>query len=131
MYFNSNKSHYIAKNKPLTNNILLKNNIPTPKNIIIDNENKFEFINANKYFPCVLKPVDGMQGKDVFTHIDNQTEFDSILNKLLKKYDKIMLENLLNGNNYRIFVFNDKVMDVIEREKQYIIGNGKNSVKVN
>ena len=129
MYFNSNKSHYIAKNKPLTNNILLKNNIPTPKNIIIDNENKFEFINANKYFPCVLKPVDGMQGKDVFTHIDNQTEFDSILNKLLKKYDKIMLENLVNGNNYRIFVFNDKVMDVIEREKPYIIGNGKNSVK--
>ena len=129
MYFNSNKSHYIAKNKPLTNNILLKNNIPTPKNIIISNENKSKFINAAKYFPCVLKPVDGMQGKDVYTHIDNQNEFDNILNNLLKKYDKIMLENLVNGNNYRIFVFNDKVMDVIEREKPYVIGNGKNSVK--
>ena len=129
MYFNSNKSHYTAKNKPLTNNILLKNNIPTPKNIIINNENRSEFINASKYFPCVLKPVDGMQGKDVFTHIDNQNEFDKILNNLLRKYDKIMLENLVNGNNYRIFVFNDKVMDVIEREKPYVIGNGKNSVK--
>ena len=70
-----------------------------------------------------------MQGKDVYTHIDNQNEFDNILNNLLKKYDKIMLENLVNGNNYRIFVFNDKVMDVIEREKPYIIGNGRNSVK--
>lgn len=129
MYFNSNQSHYIAKNKPLTNNILLKNNIPTPKNIIITNENKSEFINANKYFPCVLKPVDGMQGKDVYTHIDNQNEFDNILNNLLKKYDKIMLENLVSGNNYRIFVFNDKVMDIIEREKPFIIGDGQNNVK--
>ena len=129
MYFNSNQSHYIAKNKPLTNNILLKNNIPTPKNIIISNENKSDFINANKYFPCVLKPVDGMQGKDVYTHIDNQNEFDNILNNLLKKYDKIMLENLVSGNNYRIFVFNDKVMDVIEREKPFIVGDGQNNVK--
>ena len=40
-----------------------------------------------------------------------------------------MLENLVSGNNYRIFVFNDKVMDVIEREKPFIVGDGQNNVK--
>lgn len=129
IYFNSNESHYTAKNKPLTNKILMNNNIPTPKHIIITNENKNKFMNALEYFPCVLKPVDGMQGKDVYTHIDTQKEFDEILNKLLLKYDKIMLENLVEGNNFRIFVFNNKVMDVIEREKPYIIGNGGKTVK--
>ena len=107
----------------------MNNNIPTPKHIIITKENKDSFKNAKNYFPCVLKPVDGMQGKDVYTHIDNQDEFNKILNKLLNNYDKIMLENLVEGNNYRIFVFNNKVMDIIEREKPFIIGNGKNTVE--
>lgn len=129
LYFNSNSSHYTAKNKPLTNKILMKNNVPTPKHIIITKKNKHIFSEASEYFPCVLKPVDGMQGKDVYTHIDNQDEFNNILRKLLKNYDKIMLENLVHGNNYRIFIFNNKVMDIIEREKPYIIGNGKNNVR--
>lgn len=129
LYFNSNKSHYTAKNKPLTNEILMNNKIPTPKHIIITNENKNNFVDASEYFPCVLKPVDGMQGKDVYTHIDNQVEFDKILTNLLQKYDKIMLENLVSGNNFRIFVFNNKVMDIIEREKPYIIGDGIKTVQ--
>ena len=70
-----------------------------------------------------------MQGKDVYTHIDNQIEFDNILDKLLNNYDKIMLENLIEGNNYRIFIFNNEIMDVIEREKPIIIGNGRLSVE--
>ena len=129
LYFNSNKSHYTAKNKPLTNKILMNNNIPTPKHVIITIKNKDHFTNASNYFPCVLKPVDGMQGKDVYTHIDNQDEFNKILNKLLNNYDKIMLENLVEGNNYRIFVFNNRVMDIIEREKPFVVGNGKNTVQ--
>lgn len=129
LYFNSNQSHYTAKNKPLTNQILMKSNIPTPKHFIITRINKDNFKDSQKYFPCVLKPVDGMQGKDVYTHIDNQNEFNNILNKLTNNYDKVMLENLVNGNNYRIFVFNDKVMDIIEREKPFIIGNGNNTVR--
>ena len=129
LYFNSNKSHYVAKNKPLTNKILMENNIPTPKHIIITNKNQELFLDASNYFPCVLKPVDGMQGKDVYTHIDNQEEFNIILKKLLNNYDQIMLENLVEGNNYRIFVFNNKIMDVIEREKPFIIGNDKNTVQ--
>ena len=127
--FNSMESHYIAKNKPLTNKILMENNIPTPKHIIITDKNKNMLYNIKQYFPCVLKPVDGMQGKDVYTHIDTLNEFNEILNKLLNKYDKIMLENLVYGNNYRVFVFNNKIMDIIEREKPFIIGNGRNNVQ--
>ena len=129
IFFNSREANQTAKNKPLTNSILLKNNIPTPIHIIITNSNKNNFNHAQKYFPCVLKPVDGMQGKDVYTHIDNQQEFNTILNQLLNNYDKIMLENLVEGNNYRIFVFNNEVMDVIEREKPTITGNGKSTVQ--
>ena len=79
--FNSNESSRIAINKPLTNTILLDHNIPTPTHDIITTQNKNTFKHAKSYFPCVLKPVDGQQGKDVYTHIDTQRQFDLILNQ--------------------------------------------------
>ena len=129
-HFNSFSSHRLAKNKIETNDLLLKNNIPVPIHYIINNGNKKTYLNNNKIgFPCVLKPINGMQGKDVYTFIENQKQFNEILNKLLNSYDEIMLENQIYGNNYRIFVFNDKVMDIIERKQPYVIGNGYTSLE--
>ena len=128
-YFNNNESHYLAKNKDQSNKIFLENNIPVPKHWIINKENKNYYLNEfNIFFPCVLKPIDGMQGKDVNTFIKNKIQYSKILNNLLNKYDKIMLENQVDGDNYRIFVFNDKVIDVIKREKPFIIGDGINDI---
>jgi cyanophycin synthetase len=124
--FNTYEAHKTAKNKPLTNIFFAKNNIPVPKHIIIDNKNKFKFMDDNSLieYPCVLKPVDGMQGKDVNTFIKSKEQFNNILENLLNKYDKIMMENQVYGNNYRIFVFNDKIIDVVERKQPFIIGDG-------
>lgn len=127
--FNSKESSRIAINKPLTNMILLDHNISTPIHHIITTENKNKFKHAKTYFPCVLKPVDGQQGKDVYTHIDTQLQFDTILNQMFKTYDTIMLENLIEGNNYRIFIFNDTIIDVIERETPYVIGDGTSTLQ--
>jgi cyanophycin synthetase len=70
-----------------------------------------------------------MQGKDVNTYIKNMKQFNTILNDLLSKYDKIMYEEQVYGDNYRIFVFNNKVMDVVKREQPFIIGNGKDTIE--
>jgi len=129
-HFNSMESHHLAKDKIKTNSLLLKNKIPVPRHYIINNNNKKNYINNNKIgFPCVLKPINGMQGRDVYTFIENQEEFNIILKRLLKEYDEIMMENQIYGNNYRIFVFNNKVMDIIEREQPYVIGNGYTSLE--
>ena len=127
--FNSHKAHKTAKNKTLSNSIFAKNNIPVPKHAIINSNNKYKYMyEMNIEFPCVLKPIDGMQGKDVNTFIKNIEQFRDILEKLLTKYDKVMLENQVYGDNYRIFVFNNEIMDVIKREQPFIIGNAKDSV---
>lgn len=128
--FNSYESHKIAKNKTLSNSIFYKNNIPVPIHAIIDSNNKDEYMyNRDIDFPCVLKPIDGMQGKDVNTFIKNIEQFRKILGELLNKYDKVMFENQVYGDNYRIFVFNDQVMDIIKREQPFVIGDGKETVK--
>jgi cyanophycin synthetase len=129
-YFNNKKSHYTAKNKPLSNSIFQENNIPVPYHQIITEENMNHYLNHsnNLNYPVVLKPVDGMQGTDVNTFIKNPEQFKKILIKLLTKYNKVMLENQVYGDNYRIFVFNDTVIDVIKREQPYVIGNGMDTV---
>lgn len=127
--FNNIKSHNTAKNKPLSNSIFSQNDIPVPKHEIIDNNNKYVYMYDTQIeFPCVLKPIDGMQGKDVNTFIKNIEQFRIILENLLKKYKKVMIENQVYGDNYRVFVFNDEIMDIIKREQPFIIGDGKKNV---
>jgi cyanophycin synthetase len=129
IHFNNEKSHYLSKNKNLSNTIFLKNSIPTPIHVIINYKNKDEYLKKSISFPCVLKPIDGMQGTDVYTFIKNKDQFNNILLKLLNKYDNVLMENQVYGKNYRIFIFNNKVIDIIEREQPYIIGDGIHNIK--
>jgi cyanophycin synthetase len=123
--FNDAESHYLAKNKNLSNQIFMSNNIPVPQHWIINKKNKDNFIDFDLSYPRVLKPVDGMQGKDVNTFIKTPKQFNQILNNLLEKYEQVMLENQVYGDNFRVFVFNNQVMDIIKREQPFVTGDNK------
>ena len=125
--FNSIKAHNLAKNKPLSNKLFMENNIPVPKHWIIKSNDSSTYKNIG--FPCVLKPVDGMQGTDVNTFIKTKDSYDKILKELMIKYKEIMLEEQVYGDNYRIFVFNNTVIDVIKREQPYVIGHDKKTIQ--
>jgi cyanophycin synthetase len=128
--FNNNDIHYIAKNKNLTSKIYSDNNIPVPKYFLITKDNIDNFYNNQKIgYPCVLKPTDQSYGRDVFTNIQNKEQFQNILDKLISKYDNIMYEEQIYGTNYRIFIFHNKVIDIIEKQQPYVIGNGIDTIE--
>ena len=132
-HFNEIDSIKLVKDKFKTSSILIKNGIPVPKFAKIDShdnvKNILDIMNKNKiYFPIVLKPINGTFGIDVITNIDNEEELNESINILKQKYKELMLEEQISGDCYRIFVFNNKVIDVIKREKQYVIGDGIHSV---
>ena len=130
IYNKKSNNDYFTNDKNLTNKLLNKNNIPVPNFFLITKKNFEKFYNENLLgYPCVLKPSDESQGKDVFTNINNKEKFRSILDYLLNKYNSIMYEEQIKGNDYRIFMFNDKVIDIIHRMKPYIIGDGINTIK--
>ena len=127
-HFNDLESIKLVKDKFKTSSLLIKNNIPVPKFAKIDsNDNVKNIINIMNnnaiYFPIVLKPIDGTFGIDVITNIENEGELNESINSLKKKYKELMLEEQISGDCYRIFVFNNKVIDVIKREKPYVIGD--------
>lgn len=132
-HFNTVEAIALAKDKFRTSSTLIKNNIPVPKYMKVPINQNIDMITAemnkeNIYFPVVIKPINGTFGIDVITNIDNKTELKESLDKFIGKYDEVMLEEQVSGDCYRVFVFNGKVIDVIKREKPYIIGNGINTV---
>jgi cyanophycin synthetase len=132
-HFNTIDAIKLVKDKFKTSSVLIKNGIPVPKFAKIDvSDNVKNIINTMNnreiYFPIVLKPINGTFGIDVITNIDNEIELNESINTLKKKNKELMLEEQISGDCYRIFVFNNKVIDVIKREKPYIIGDGIHTV---
>ena len=132
-HFNDTEAIKLAKDKFKTSSLLIKNDIPVPKFAKIDSndniKNIIDVMNKTEiYFPIVLKPINGTFGIDVITNIDNEKELNESINTLKKKYKELMLEEQISGDCYRIFVFNNKVIDIIKREKPYVSGDGIHSV---
>jgi cyanophycin synthetase len=133
-HFNSDEAIKLAKDKFSTSSALEKYNIPIPRflKINLEKETTDDVINnmqiKNISFPVVIKPIYGTFGIDVVTDIESYDELDGYLNKYREKYPDLLLEEQIEGDCYRIFVFNNKILDVIKREKPYIIGNGKSKI---
>jgi len=132
-HFNSNISIINAKDKFITSSILEENNIPVPKfvkvNLLDTNKNIYnKILDTNINLPIVIKPVNGTFGIDVITDINSFEEFNKTINYLKQKYNDVMVEEQISGDCYRIFVFNNKIIDIINREKPYIMGDGVSTI---
>jgi cyanophycin synthetase len=135
-HFNTPEGTKLTVNKTTTSQILNKHNIPVPKFSVINikqDENQVlrKMKENNITFPIVLKPIDGTFGIDVITNIENVEELINTLEyfRNKKRYRNIMLEEQIEGDVYRIFVFNNQVIDIVKREKPYIITNGINTIQ--
>jgi len=128
-------------NKPNVNNLLKKNNVKISNFKIFKHPqtmSDIDFIVSNhkKNYPLVVKPTDGTGGVGVHVNILNNIELKNILVKYF--YNKkilnssnttLMIEDLLEGNDYRILCYKNNIIDIVQRIKPYIIGNNKNTIK--
>jgi glutathione synthase/RimK-type ligase-like ATP-grasp enzyme len=140
-HFNTQDSVKLVKDKIKTSSLLQNAGIPVPKffkltfkeemDNIMALESLKDLMKKNKIdYPIVLKQIYGTFGIDVYTHIDNDIKAREILEKLREKgYKEIMCEEQIEGNCYRVFVFNNHIIDVIERSPPFIIGDGVNDIQ--
>ena len=108
-----------AMNKLKSKKIFIKNKIKTPKYFSIL-KSKFKkkeiLININRKkikFPIVLKPVN--EGSSLGVKIcNNKKKLFKSVNELLKKYDELILEEYVGGQEIQVAVINGKPLGAIE-----------------
>ena len=120
----------IAGDKQLTRKILHDSAIPVPRGLLIRSEEEIlrRFREFNQ--SVVVKPCQGNQGKGVSLDLRTENEVLSAF-RLAEAYDsKVIIEEYIKGNNYRLLVVGGKLVAAARRVPPMVIGNGKDSIKI-
>jgi len=129
---NNQPACFIANNKFLTKRVLRMEKIPTPKSWLVrtTTEAKKTVLKHN-LFPCVLKPAKGAHGNKVFANIESFAEFCEILPLVFtsKGRKNVLIEEFIDGRDYRVLVVGNKASAVMERIRAHIIGDGVKNIR--
>ena len=106
-------------NKIISKKIILKKKIKTPKYFSIKKKNYqnnkiFKMIKTKKInFPIVAKPIN--EGSSLGVEICNKKEkLFKIINSLFKKYDELIFEEYIGGQEIQVAVLNGIPLGAIE-----------------
>ena len=112
-------SSYNAMNKLISKNIFIKNKIKTPKFFSIK-KSEFkekelrEIINKKKInFPVVSKPINEGSSLGV-TICKNKIKLTKTIRTLFKKYDELIFEEYIGGQEIQVAVINGNSIGAIE-----------------
>lgn len=129
---NSMVAMSLADNKYLTKKVLEKYDIPVTKYYCAKTRKKtLNTILKHNFFPCVIKPILGAHGNNVYVNIENKKELEGVLKIIFKngKQQEILIEEFIKGIDYRVYVLNGKVIAAMQRIPAHVIGNGKYTIK--
>ena len=110
-------SSSLAMDKELSRLIFIKNNLKVPKYFLIQrghegNLNK-KINNKKIKFPIVIKPIN--EGSSLGVSIcKNNKQFTSKYKKLMKNYDRILVEEYIPGREIQVAVMGEKALGAIE-----------------
>jgi cyanophycin synthetase len=119
----------IAANKHATKELLGQMGVPVPKGYRIRDIHELESTLKSVGFPCVIKPLDGNHGKGATVGIHN-LEDAKVAWERAKEYSRwIIVEQQLDGSDYRALVVNNRLIAVAERVPAHVIGDGKQTIQ--
>ncbi len=105
----------LAMDKELSRLIFIKNKLRVPRYLLLHKgyeKNLFRKI-KNIKFPIVLKPVN--EGSSLGVYIcKNKKQFISKYKKLMRDYDKVLVEEYLSGREIQVAVMGKKALGAIE-----------------
>ena len=114
-------SSYNAMNKIISKEIFVKNKIKTPKFFTIKQiefsiqKLKKKIIRKKINFPIVVKPIN--EGSSLGVEVcKNKNKLFGITKNLLKKYDQLIFEEYIGGQEVQVAVINGNPLGAIELE---------------
>lgn len=131
---NLNTSSLMAHDKHTMNKTLEKAGFPVPKSTLMHisefNQGLLEKTIKNLTFPLVIKPRDGILGKDVICNIQTLEELKKYLaSKFLKNEYLVIQEFHGNLKSYRVLVLYNKIIGIVLRDPAFVIGDGSHTLQ--
>lgn len=126
---NSSTGCVLARRKNLAHQVLDSFNIPVPKQLKCTTpEDAIEFFKENKH--VVLKPVQNLGGKGITILPESEDAIYKAYEYASKKdrYGRVLVEEYLHGDNYRLLALGDKVIGAVRRQPAHVLADGKHTV---
>lgn len=126
----------MTRNKNLTKMILENMAIHTPRGIVADSLGEaVKLVHKKKLkYPLIVKPLSDSLARGVTWDIRSRDELIKAVHflykiKNLKKRKKFLVEEMFLGDEYRILVFNGKVISCVKKIPASVIGDGKSKIR--
>jgi cyanophycin synthetase len=115
----------IALDKAIAKAILQRLGLPTARGFLASSEDDLQNL-ALLDGPYVVKPVDGKQGVGVHVGLRDEAEVRA---RFLDRLGPVIVEELLQGEEYRVFCVAYEVVAVAQRKPAFVVGDGVQSVR--
>ncbi len=120
---------YITHSKRLTANMLRRHGIATPKHKWVANVEEALTVAAQLGYPVVVKPDDQEQGRGVSAGLSTPLAVEVAFRQASALSKNILIEKHHDGQDFRLTVFRNQVVKVIQRQAGGVVGDGIHSVQ--
>jgi cyanophycin synthetase len=120
----------LVLDKPLTLGLLSDAGLPVPRHTALERSERTlarDFLERIGGF-IVVKPAHGAGGGGVVGHVANAAQLDAALRSSGRYNRRVLLEEQLPGDAYRLTLLDGKLLDVVRREHPTIIGDGCSTI---
>ncbi len=119
----------IAGDKEDTKKILSTAYIPVPKGLVVYDEEELKDAISEVRFPLVVKPIDGNHGRGITTNIKTEEEVLAAYRIAREISEGVIIEEFIEGLDYRFLVINFKLVAVAKRTPAMIMGDGVSTIQ--
>ena len=119
----------ITFDKDLTKRFLDQNGFPVPRGGVANSLEEAVEVAENLSFPLVVKPKGGNHGEGVVGDLRNKREVIGAYEIANKYSEKVIVEDYIDGDDYRFLVIDNELKAVAKREPAHVIGDGNSSIK--
>lgn len=119
----------IAGDKEDTKKMLAEAYIPVPAGTVIFEEQELTEVIKEVRFPLVVKPIDGNHGRGITTNIKTPEEALAAFRVAKEISDGVIIEEFIQGLDYRFLVINYKLVAVAKRTPAMVMGDGSSTIQ--
>lgn len=114
----------IAEDKEITNKLMELAGIPIAKSLYVQKKNAAVLTESEAgklRYPLVIKPHDQAHGNGVMMNIANFQDLEAKMKYSFEKYDTMIVQEQVLGEEYRVLVMRDEVIVAINRIPPFVI----------